>query len=151
VYLFFFQCYQKGFGEVATTLSSVEWFVDFYHQLREQEVPVLECIQRPGDIIFVPHGWFHIVLNLENSVAVTHNYVSESNLQHVMHFLDNTPDQVSGVSATEQHNLGRRLRLALQEKRPHILEHLQEAEARARKLSPWDEVKTGETFSLLKQ
>jgi ribosomal protein L16 Arg81 hydroxylase len=141
----------KGFGEVATTLSAVEWFVDFYHQLKEQDVPVLECIQRPGDVIFVPHGWFHIVLNLENSVAVTHNYVSESNLFHVMQFLDKTPDHVSGVSEAEKHELGARFRRALRESRPDMLAKLEEAEARARMPSPWDAAKAGEGFSLFKQ
>lgn len=138
----------KGFGEVATTLSAVEWFVDFYHQLQEQDVPVLECIQRPGDVIFVPHGWFHIVLNLESSVAVTHNYVSESNLHHVMQFLDGTPDQVSGVSSARKAELGPALREALRQHRPALLARLEESEARAARASPWDQAKSGAAFSL---
>lgn len=82
------------YGEVATPVSAVEWFVDFYDQLKEQGVPVLEAVQRPGEVVYVPHGWFHIVLNLSQSVALTHNYVSEENVYHVMKFLDTKPDQV---------------------------------------------------------
>ncbi len=139
-----------SFGEVATTLSAVEWFVDFYAQLREQGVPALECVQRPGDVIFVPHGWFHIVLNLESTVALTHNYVSETNLPHVMRFLDERPDQVSGVSEGRKRGLGARLRRALAEGAPEALRRLEEAEARARLPSPWEVAKAGESFSLFK-
>lgn len=29
----------------------------------------LECIQQPGDIVFVPYGWAHAVLNIQESVG----------------------------------------------------------------------------------
>ncbi len=137
-----------SFGEVATTMSAVEWFVDFYAHMKEQQMPVLECIQRPGDVIFVPHGWFHIVLNLESSVAVTHNYVSETNLFHVMQFLDGKPDQVSGVTESKKHGLGGLLRSALASKAPAVLQRLEEAEAKARLPSAWEAAKAGSAFSL---
>ena len=40
-----------------------------------------ECIQHPGDVLYVPHGWHHAVLNGPDdfSVAVTQNYVSTAN------------------------------------------------------------------------
>ncbi len=105
--------------------------MDFYAQMKELGTPVLECVQRPGEIIYVPHGWsvaataaraalltawhrFHIVLNLEPSIAITHNYVSESNLHSVMRFLTHSPEHVSGVSEKDKALLGPRLRQALQ-------------------------------------
>ena len=44
--------------------------------------------------MFVPRGWWHCVLNVDDTVAVTQNYVSDSNLAHVLHFLRTKGDQV---------------------------------------------------------
>merc|ERR1712048_493487 len=42
-----------------------------------------EFIQYPGDIIFVPGGWWHAVVNLDDTVAVTENYCSSANFDKV--------------------------------------------------------------------
>ncbi|EDO30657.1 predicted protein [Nematostella vectensis] len=33
-----------------------------------------ECIQQAGDIVYIPSGWYHAVLNLDHTVAVTQNF-----------------------------------------------------------------------------
>lgn len=72
---------------------------------------MLEGVCETGETFYVPAGWWHLVVNLESSLAVTQNFVSPSNLPAVLHFLKHRADQVSGfklaanvaaVSCTEE-------------------------------------------------
>lgn len=47
-------------------------------------------------MLYVPRGWWHCVLNLGHTVAVTQNYVSSTGLPKVLHFLK--PGRVELVS-----------------------------------------------------
>lgn len=88
---------------VALPLSVGEWIFQFWgeHVRRKRTAPPaerpLECTALPGDVIFVPHGWWHMVINLDPmNIAITHNYVSRSNLSNVLKFMEEKRDQVSG-------------------------------------------------------
>lgn len=89
--------------EVALPLSIGEWIFQFWeeHCERKGSAPAherpLEVTAMPGDVLFVPHGWWHLVVNLDEvNIAITHNYVSVSNLPNVLKFLNINRDQVSG-------------------------------------------------------
>ena len=58
---------------------SASWYCEIYPKLLPHERP-LEIMQRPGDVIYVPAGWWHLVLNLDDTLAFTQNYVSPSNM-----------------------------------------------------------------------
>jgi hypothetical protein len=96
--------YPSGDGDqVALPLSIGEWIFQFWdeHERRKCAAPPsqrpLECTAHAGDVVFVPHGWWHLVVNFDGlNVAVTHNYASESNLPSVLKFLSEKRHQVSG-------------------------------------------------------
>ncbi|BBN10747.1 histone arginine demethylase JMJD6 [Marchantia polymorpha subsp. ruderalis] len=62
--------------------TSLQWWLDVYPHLEEENKP-LECTQLPGETIYVPSGWWHCVLNIDDSVAVTQNFVNPINLEIV--------------------------------------------------------------------
>ncbi|KAL0483448.1 hypothetical protein AKO1_014781 [Acrasis kona] len=86
--------------EVTAPISIVEWFQNFYEDDRgddddedganqdgqNKDAPI-EFIQRPGDLVYVPTGWWHIVLNLEECIAVTHNFCNTHNIHNVSRFI----------------------------------------------------------------
>lgn len=47
-----------------------DWFQVVYPALGENSKPV-ECIQQPGDVIWIPERWSHATINLGDAVAVT--------------------------------------------------------------------------------
>jgi hypothetical protein len=48
---------------------------------------------RPGEVIYIPHGWLHDVLSVEDSISVTWNFVHESG---ALEFIDYLMDTLAG-------------------------------------------------------
>ena len=66
--------------------EAVAWFAHVYPTLvsadDESHRPVT-CVQRPGETMFIPGGWWHVVLNLDAALAVTQNFCSRANFDAV--------------------------------------------------------------------
>jgi len=52
---------------------------------------LIDVIQGPGEIIFVPSGWWHQVLNLDVTVCCTQNYCNEHNVEDVAMEIGTSP------------------------------------------------------------
>eukprot|EP01048_Picozoa_sp_COSAG05_P010779 COSAG05_NODE_971_length_6368_cov_3.026320_3_plen_515_part_00 len=57
-------------SNMVPTFPITYWLSDVYPRLAESHKPV-ECMQHPGDLLYIPEGWYHAVLNVDDVVAVT--------------------------------------------------------------------------------
>eukprot|EP01060_Flectonema_neradi_P003813 TRINITY_DN1248_c1_g3_i1.p1 TRINITY_DN1248_c1_g3~~TRINITY_DN1248_c1_g3_i1.p1 ORF type:complete len:431 (+),score=52.71 TRINITY_DN1248_c1_g3_i1:99-1295(+) len=63
--------------------EAINFFVDLIPRLRAEGISVTEIIQEEGETIFVPGGWWHCVLNITDTIAVTQNYCGRNNFDSV--------------------------------------------------------------------
>ncbi|KAG4204607.1 hypothetical protein ERO13_A04G056100v2 [Gossypium hirsutum] len=126
-------------AEVACPVSVIEWFMNFYDATKDWKKRPIECICKAGEVIFVPNGWWHLVINLEESVAITQNYVSRRNLLNVFDFLKkpNASELVSGT--TDRINLYENFKNAIEASFPGTIDGLR-LKAKLKKMSFWDSV-----------
>ncbi|UPX11841.1 uncharacterized protein EKO05_0002426 [Ascochyta rabiei] len=84
-------------SEITAPLSIAEYLLSF-HALARATPGAHEGICCAGEILHVPSGWFHLVLNLSPSLALTQNFVPEAKLADVLAFLRDKREQVSGFA-----------------------------------------------------
>lgn len=82
-------------SEITSPLSIAEWLLGFHAEARKT-AGCKEGICNEGEVLYVPSGWYHLVLNLEPSIAITQNLVPRSRLGAVLHFLRDQKQSISG-------------------------------------------------------
>ncbi|KAK3839745.1 MAG: hypothetical protein J3R72DRAFT_347126, partial [Linnemannia gamsii] len=72
--------------------EAVSWFHHVYPRFAANDFELgkkygmIEVIQGPGETMFVPGGWPHIVMNLDFTIAITQNFCSPTNFEAVWLF-----------------------------------------------------------------
>ena len=84
-------------SEVTSPLSIAEWLLEFHAEARSMH-GCMEGICYASEVLYVPSGWWHLVVNLSHCIAITQNFVPEAHLPKVLSFLKEKPDQVSGFN-----------------------------------------------------
>ncbi|KKA29763.1 hypothetical protein TD95_004764 [Thielaviopsis punctulata] len=131
-------------SEVTSPLSIAEWLIEFHTEAR-QKPECIEGICKAGEILHVPSGWWHLVVNLEDGIALTQNFVPRTNNLHhlveALSFLKDKADQVSGFEdeVTNPYDL---FVERLHEKFPDMLEEgvVLYEKKQAGKKRKWDDV-----------
>ena len=65
-----------------------QWWADEYPKMvasgAAHALGAIEVVQEAGDTIYVPMGWWHTVLNLDFTIAITANFLQPSNIHHLL-------------------------------------------------------------------
>jgi histone arginine demethylase JMJD6 len=75
----------RQYKQAEENMEAIDYFLIHLPRLREKEpnIQIKTCIQGPNDTVFVPGGWWHAVLNLTDTLAVTQNYMNSVNFDVV--------------------------------------------------------------------
>ncbi|EXJ81097.1 hypothetical protein A1O3_07385 [Capronia epimyces CBS 606.96] len=122
-------------SEVTSPLSIAEWLLSFHAEARRTP-GCLEGVCREGEVLHVPSGYWHLVVNLDPAIAITQNFVPTSHVGATYRFLKHKADQVSGFNDGVADPCALFME-QLQREYPDLAAALDESNIRKRK---WEEV-----------
>ena len=71
-----------------TSWSILEWFTIEWPKVQircaERGFETFDWVQQKGETVYVPAGWWHAVLNLSSSIAITHNVLHTVDLSAIV-------------------------------------------------------------------
>ena len=92
-------------NDLVAPVSLAEWAHGFYAEARAHP-RFVEATTGPGDLVFIPRGWWHSVVNLDDyTVALTHNFCSPRGLASTLGLLRRAPHLVAGLAASKDDRL----------------------------------------------
>jgi hypothetical protein len=124
-------------SEVTSPLSIAEWLLAFHDEARNTP-GCLEGVCGEGEVLHVPSGWWHLVVNLEPAIAITQNFVPKSHIAAAIDFLKNKPEQVSGFKSGVQNPYALFME-RLQKHHPNLIEQQQKVSKKRK----WEDVVHG--------
>lgn len=125
-------------ADVTSPVTLVEWFTSYYHRKNAAGVEPLEVTVGPGEVVYIPSGWWHLCLNLTPTVGITQNYAPRCRLPKVLAFLRDQPHCISGLSGSDgvgqcedemREQMYANFRAALRREEPAMLAEAEEAPA----------------------
>lgn len=93
--------------------DQAQWTRDTYEWLDYDEKPV-ECFQVPGDIIYIPEGWYHSTVNCGQSLAIASQIQEASNLDphgFIAEFTNAMTAQIQGADQVAMRHFDNALRV----------------------------------------